>query len=131
LADFDRAKLYCWKCKKYKFQGGVFAVIKVNNIVSFYYGDNSWWLIDDWEREILNDTYFNEISPLKIEFFNLKNAYRTECLNHSNEFCSSYLPSLYVDFDNKELYNNFYDQALENRVIEGWKGFFIENKKRF
>ena len=32
------------------------------------------------------------------------------------------------DFDKKELYSNFFDQALENRIIEGWKGIFIENQ---
>lgn len=102
-----------------KFQGGILVAIKTKNIVSFYYGDNSWWLLDDWESDILNGKYFSEINPLKIEFNELK----------LNDFrLNDFLPSLYIDFDDKVIYNSFYDQALETRVIDGWLGVFIDNK---
>lgn len=105
-----------------RFQGGILVAVKTNNVVSFYYGDNSWWLMDDWESNILNGSYFNEIEPLIVEFHELK-------INTVSS--NNYLPSFYMDFDNKAIYNNFYDQALETRIIEGWSGFFIENKNEF
>ncbi|CAA9197381.1 hypothetical protein FLA105534_01589 [Flavobacterium bizetiae] len=114
-----------------KFQGGIFVVIKIDNKFSIYYGENSWWLLDDWEHDILKNNYLQEIEYLKIEFENINKAYKTESVNVVKTSFNNYLPSLYIDFDNKELYSNYSDQLIENRIIEGWKGFFIENQNRF
>lgn len=114
-----------------KFQGGIFVVIKLDNKLSIYYGENSWWLLDDWEYNIFNNNYLQEIEYLKIEFENINKAYKTEGINLVKTPFNNYLPSLYIDFDNKELYSNYFDQVIENRIIEGWKGFFIENRNKF
>lgn len=114
-----------------KFQGGIFVVIKIDNKFSIYYGENSWWLLDDWEHNILKNNYLQEIEYLKIEFENINKAYKTESANLVKTSPNDYLPSLYIDFDNKELYSNYSDQLIENRIIEGWKGFFIENRNKF
>lgn len=114
-----------------KFQGGIFVVIKIDNKFSIYYGENSWWLLDDWEHDILKNNYLQEIEYLKIEFENINKAYKTESVNVVKTSFNNYLPSLYIDFDNKELYSNYSDQLIENRIIEGWKGFFIENQNTF
>lgn len=114
-----------------KFQGGIFVVIKIDNKFSIYYGENSWWLLDDWEHNILKNNYLQEIEYLKIEFENINKAYKTESVNLVKTSLNNYLPSLYIDFDNKELYSNYSDQLIENRIIEGWKGFFIENRNKF
>jgi hypothetical protein len=111
-----------------KFQNGIFTVLKLDGKPFLYFGENSWWLLDDWENDILKNNYLQEIEHLKIEFESIHNAYKTE---YSDLEKSNYLPSLYIDFDNKELYSNFFDQALENRIIEGWKGIFIENQNQF
>jgi len=114
-----------------KFQGGIFVVIKIDNKLSIYYGENSWWLLDDWEHNILKNNYLQEIEYLKIEFENINKAYKTEGGNLAKASFNNYLPSLYIDFDNKELYSNYSDQLIENRIIEGWKGFFIDNRNKF
>lgn len=114
-----------------KFQGGIFVVIKIDNKFSIYYGENSWWLLDDWEHNILKNNYLQEIEYLKIEFENINKAYKTESVNLVKTSLNNYHPSLYIDFDNKELYSNYSDQLIENRIIEGWKGFFIENRNKF
>ena len=114
-----------------KFQGGIFVVIKIDNKLSIYYGENSWWLLDDWEHNILKNNYLQEIEYLKIEFENINKAYKTESVNLVKTSFNNYLPSLYIDFDNKELYSNYSDQLIENRIIEGWKGFFIDNRNKF
>lgn len=114
-----------------KFQGGIFVVIKIDNKFSIYYGENSWWLLDDWEHNILKNNYLQEIEYLKIEFENINKAYKTEGANLVKTSLNNYLPSLYIDFDNKELYSNYSDQLIENRIIEGWKGFFIDNRNKF
>jgi len=114
-----------------KFQGGIFVVIKLDNKLSIYFGENSWWLLDDWENDIFNNIYLEEIESLKIEFESINKAYKTEFSNLATSSFNNYVPSLYIDFDNKELYSNYFDQVLENRIIEGWKGFFIENQNKF
>jgi hypothetical protein len=114
-----------------KFQGGIFVVIKLDNKLSIYFGENSWWLLDDWENDIFSNTYLQEIESLKIEFENINEAYKTEGANLVRSSFNNYLPSLYIDFDNKKLYSNYFDQAIENRISEGWKGFFIENQNKF
>lgn len=114
-----------------KFQGGIFVIIKLDNKASIYFGENSWWLLEDWENDILNNTYLQEIEPLKIEFENVNTAYETEFSNLVKSSNNNYLPSLYIDFDDKELYSNYFDQAIENRIMEGWKGSFIENQDKF
>ena len=114
-----------------KFQGGIFVVIKIDNKFSIYYGENSWWLLDDWEHNILKNNYLQEIEYLKIGFENINKAYKTEGGNLAKTSFNNYLPSLYIDFDNKELYSNYSDQLIENRIIEGWKGFFIDNRNKF
>ncbi|AWK05283.1 hypothetical protein HYN56_13980 [Flavobacterium crocinum] len=114
-----------------KFQGGIFVIIKLDNKASIYFGENCWWLLDDWENDILNNTYLQEIEPLKIEFENVNAAYETEFSNLVKTTYNNYLPSLYIDFDNKELYSNYFDQAIENRIMKEWKGSFIENQDNF
>lgn len=48
------------------FQDGIFVIIKLDNKPSIYFGENSWWLLDDWENEILNNKYLQEIESLKL-----------------------------------------------------------------
>ncbi|MFD2939033.1 hypothetical protein [Flavobacterium notoginsengisoli] len=112
-----------------KFKDGIFVIIKLDNKASIYFGENSWWLLEDWENDILNNTYLQEIKPLKIEFENT--SYKNDFSNLVKSSYNNYLPSLYIDFDNKELYSNYFDQAIENRIMEGWKGSFIENQDKF
>lgn len=114
-----------------KFRGGIFVVIKLDNKLSIYYGENSWWLLDDWENDISNNNYLQQIESLQIEFENINKVYTTEEANVVRNSFNNYLPSLYINFDSKELYSNYFDQALENRIGEGWKGFFIENQNKF
>ncbi|MDY0986520.1 hypothetical protein SOM12_03780 [Flavobacterium sp. CFBP9031] len=114
-----------------KFQDGIFVIIKLDNKPSIYFGENSWWLLDDWENEILNNKYLQEIEPLKIEFESIYNAFKTEYSNLNKSTYNNFLPSLYIDLDHKKLYSNFFDQSLENRIMEGWKGIFIENQVQF
>ncbi|TDW52267.1 hypothetical protein EV144_101956 [Flavobacterium sp. 270] len=112
-----------------RFQGGIFTIIKFDNKCSVYFGENSWWLLDDWESDILSNNYLKQIEFLKLEFEEISNAYKSEQFNLNKTY--HYLPSLYLDFDNRELYTHFFDQAIENRLIEGWKGLFIENQNTF
>ena len=79
-----------------KFQGGIFVVIKIDNKFSIYYGENSWWLLDDWEHNILKNNYLQEIEYLKIEFENINKAYKTESVNLVKTSLNNYLPSLYI-----------------------------------
>ena len=39
-----------------RFQGGIYVMIKENSQHSYYFGENSWWLIDDWESDIMKSS---------------------------------------------------------------------------
>ncbi|WP_103068642.1 hypothetical protein [Aquimarina sediminis] len=100
--------------------GGIVVYIIKNGNGAFYYSENSTWLLDDWDREINDKSYFEFIAKFELDL----SLYTIDLLKNN-------LPQLLIDFDNKELVNNYYDQALEDRVPEIWKGVWIEDIKVF
>lgn len=110
--------------------GGIYVLIKNKNKYDYYYGENSWWLVDDWENRIDKD-YFILIEECKIEYLDLKESIVWAFENFGLEYIGRKLPQLLINFDEKKLYNNFYDQALEDRVPANWEGIFIENSFDF
>ncbi|WP_158974301.1 hypothetical protein [Cellulophaga sp. L1A9] len=118
-----------------KLQGGIFVLVKRNETLKYYFSENSMFLIDDWESEIINGTYFDELNKYEIPFDKiylsikfLKNDMTTE---EFDKMINWKMPQLIIDFDKKKLINNFYDQALEDRIPENWDGSFIENRNDF
>jgi hypothetical protein len=106
--------------KKMKLTGGIVVYTVSNNQETYYYGENSWWLIDDWIDRIRQGVYFEYLEKLKINPWSF-----------SNESKQRYLPQLIIDFDNHLLINNFYDQALESRVPADWQGVWVEDQAAF
>ena len=103
-----------------KLTGGIVVYTVSNNQETYYYGENSWWLIDDWIDRIRQGVYFEYLEKLKINPWSF-----------SNESKQRYLPQLIIDFDNHLLINNFYDQALESRVPADWQGVWVEDQAAF
>ncbi len=99
--------------------GIVVYVIKEGNGF-FYYSENTTWLLDDWEREINDKSYFEFIAKFELNV----SLYTTDVLKNN-------LPQVLIDFDNKILINNYYDQALEDRVPRLWNGTWIEDINSF
>lgn len=90
------------------------------NQEAYYYGENSWWLIDGWSERIRQGVYFEYIEKLKINPW----SFSSECKQR-------HLPQLIIDFDKQLLINNFYDQALESRVPADWQGVWVADQPTF
>ncbi len=101
-------------------EGGIVAYIIKGNKGLFYYSENSTWSLNDWKKEIDDESYFEYINKFELDF----SVYSLEVLRNN-------LPQLLIDFDKKKLVNNYYDQALEDRVPELWKGTWLENTNDF
>jgi len=103
-----------------KLTGGIMVYALIDNNPSYYYAENSVWLLDDWHRQISDMSYWEYIAKFKIDFTTLP-----------FEFLAKNLPQLILDFDQKILINNYFDQAFEDRIPEGWQGIWMENTTEF
>jgi len=116
-------------------KGGSFALFIRENKPHYYYAENSWYLVDDWNFEIENGEYFELIKKHKVEYSLLESA--IELLKNKYEQnlwakkLNWKLPTLTINFDKKRLISNYFDQALENRVPTNWEGKYISNKEEF
>jgi len=103
-----------------RLSGGILALIIKEGKGSYYYGDNSFWLLDDWEPEIIRGTYIHELALLKV------------CPEEwPGELLEKHRPELIINLDDKVLLSNYYDQALETRIPSDWEGRWIESQDDF
>lgn len=100
--------------------GGILVLIINRGQGSYYFGDNSYWLLDDWEPEVAAGTYLGKLDSMKVY-----------PMKWPSSFLKKYRPELIINLDQKMLLSNYYDQALENRVPHDWEGRWIENKEDF
>lgn len=100
--------------------GGIVVYVINKKSSTFYYSENSTWLLDDWYNNIEDGSYFNFLAQFKLDIF-----------LYSNEELKNNLPQLLINFDEKTVINNYYDQALEDRIPEFWSGIWIEGTDDF
>ena len=116
-------------------KGGSFALYIRENKLQYYYAENSWYLIDDWNSEIENGEDFELIKKHKVEYLLLENAIELLKNKYEQRFWAEKLnwklPTLTINFDNKILTSNYFDQALENRVPTKWEGKYISKREEF
>ena len=105
---------------RYNLTGGIVVYVLKDNNPFYYYAENSVWLLDDWHRQIEDMSYWEYIAKFKIDIAALP-----------FEFLANNLPKLILNFDQKILLNNYFDQAFEDRIPEGWKGIWMENTAEF
>lgn len=103
-----------------KLTGGIIAYVMKDNKPTYYYAENSVWLLDDWHRQIIDMTYWMHIAEFKVDIPTLP-----------FDFLAKNLPKLILDFDQKILINNYFDQAFEDRIPEGWQGVWMEHASEF
>jgi hypothetical protein len=105
---------------KNELTGGILVCITHKGETSFYYGENSCWLLDDWSTEVANGTYLQEMESQKVDISQWPETYLRK-----------YLPELIIDLDRKILRSNYYDQALERRIPGDWQGIWVEDLQDF
>jgi len=100
-------------------------------IGSYLFSDKEFWIVAYWDSYVevppgttLEESYYAFVSPFLVTAEDLENEAR-KCFRENNrEVVLLNKPQLYVDFDKKIFLSQYYDQALENRMIKGWKGSF-------
>lgn len=110
-------------------------LVKKESIYSLYFGPVEDWILDHFSSfDSFDEEYFKYIQPYKVGVDVIRKQYaliREREDFSKSEIQSYFVPLVIIDFDAHEYLSNFYDQALENRMVEGWKGLFIEAKKEF
>ena len=110
-------------------------LVKMESTYSLYFGPLEDWILDHFSSfDSFDKMYFEHIQQYKVNFDVMKGQYslieEREDFNKS-EVQSYFVPFIIIDFDTHEYLSNFYDQALETRMVEGWKCFFMEDKSEF
>lgn len=90
-------------------------------IVEYWYG------YVDLKASSLENGYFEYLKNFKVDYYNLHEEYQKLIENNANEFnLLGNIPKIYIDFDNKHFASCFFEQELERRMVEGWKGEFTK-----
>ena len=110
-------------------------LVKKDANYSLYFGPREDWILDHFSSfDSFDEMYFNHIQKYKVDFDVMKENYSLieEGEDFSkNELQSYFVPLIIIDFDKREYLSNFYEQALEIRMVGDWKGFFIEDQNEF
>ena len=99
-----------------KLTGGIIVYIIIKNKGQYYYGENSYWLLDDWKSEIDDGSYMKIVEKLKVDVSLF-----------SEETAFDYRPHVIIDFDKREMYSSYFDQVLETHVPSNWNGHWIDD----
>jgi hypothetical protein len=97
----------------------------------YFFSDKEFWILEYWDayvtpsiEEELEDTYFQFLQPFSVSYEELDAEAKRVISKGKEDRVKLNKPSLYVDFDCKVFYSQFYDQALENRLYDSWLGRF-------
>jgi hypothetical protein len=107
-----------------------------DGIGCYLFSDKEFWIVAYWYGYVdvpigttLEESYSAFVSQFLVTITDLKNEARKRFQENKVEVVLLNKPQLYVDFDQKILLSQYYDQALENRMIAGWKGSFVSFEK--
>lgn len=102
---------------------------------SLYFGPREEWILDHFSSfGSFDEMYYEHIQQYRVDFEMMKEKY--DLIEKREDFSKSevqyyFVPFIIIDFNTHIYLSNFYDQALEDRMVGDWKGFFIENKSEF
>jgi hypothetical protein len=99
----------------------------------YFFSDKEYWILVYWNGYVdipngstLEDEYFNFITPFIVALDELEKESKRLYVLGDTEKIEANKPKLFVDFDKKIFLSMYYDQALENRLIEGWTGKYTD-----
>lgn len=109
----------------------IVVLVKKNNDYCYFFSDKEFWILEYWDAYVtpsnessLENAYFHFLQPFSVSYEELITEAKRVMSKGNMERVKVNKPSLYVDFDSKILYSQYYDQALENRLRNGWEGRF-------
>lgn len=96
---------------------------------SWHYNTIDHWIMEYWpsyigvEKDIEN-AYFEFMKTCEVGCKELRESIVRYLSENQTTYTNHLMPSFYIDFDNKIFISDFYDLAIEDRLIEGWTGYF-------
>ncbi len=110
---------------------GTLIVFVTFNSESFYcIGEVEYWQGVSWylyvgEKNNVEVGFFEYLKrELKFDYSELTSHF-SKVLENGDEYeMSLNKPKLYIDFDKKLFVSSFYEQELEEHILEGWEGRF-------
>lgn len=97
----------------------------------YFFSDKEFWIVEYWDAYVtpasestLEDQYFSFLQSFSVSYAELRDEAERQFLKGNVERVKLHKPSLLVDFDHRLFRSQFYDQALENRLLDGWEGRF-------
>jgi len=96
---------------------------------SWHYNTIGHWIMEYWAsyigvEEDVENAYYEFMKTCEVGSEELKESIVRYLSESEADYTNHLMPSFYIDFDNKIFISDFYDLALEDRVIEGWTGYF-------
>ena len=109
---------------------GIVAFVKYKDESFYCIAEVEYWLMDSWssylEDEKDFDFYFDFIRQFKVNYRELCFSF-PDVLKLGDEFDIVYSkPLLYIDFEKKLFVSYYYEQDLEEKVVDGWIGKYSE-----
>jgi hypothetical protein len=120
--------------------GGVISYVLENGVGTWYYAEIQKWIMTDWGQfgidmskescEVVTDFLHNILSEDKVEINQIKETIDALWADGKDLQAAFFLPMIFVDVANRQLYSNYYDVSIERFVLAGWEGKYEEVKGR-
>lgn len=109
----------------------VIVLVKKDGNYYYYFSDKEFWIVEYWDGYVstngetsIEELYFTFIQPFLVDIDELKDEARKRFSEGDEEVVRLNKPKIYVDFDERLFLSQFFDQALETRLPNTWKGKF-------
>jgi len=120
--------------------GGVISYVLENGVGTWYYAEIQKWIMTDWgqfgvdmdqeSRTIVTDFLHNVLSEDQVEISQIKETIEALWADGKGLQAAFFLPMVFVDVANRQLYSNYYDVPIERAVLAGWEGKYEEVKNK-
>ncbi|MFL0066076.1 hypothetical protein [Tenacibaculum maritimum] len=111
---------------------GVIAFIKFKSESFYCMADVEYWLGDSWflyleDKSNVEEKYFEYIKKeFRVDCSDLQ-LYFSDVFKSGDEYDIAYRkPLLYIDFEERLFVSYYYEQDLEDRVLDNWTGKYSE-----
>lgn len=99
-----------------------------DGVGNYYQAELEYWIVEWWKAEVdlskgnLNDLYFEFLEKFKIHLNDLETAYAH--IDNDLEKMGN-RPAIVINFDQQKFSSNFFDQAIEKKMVDDWQGYYI------
>ena len=96
---------------------------------TWHYNTIDHWIMEYWASYIgvendIENAYYEFMKTCEVSSGKLQKSIVSYLSENYVTYMNNLTPSFYIDFDNKIFISDFYDLVIEDRLIEGWTGYF-------